>query len=145
MLDQVEIEVSQSDIDELGHVNNARFLEYFERGRIHWYNSIGLLDDSSFDGGPGTVVVSMKINFRRECFAGDRLNVCTAPWSRGNRSYVLKQEIRDLSGVLVSDAEVTNVVMDLDTRATIDMPAVLAKQFDQPVRLEDSADFKEKR
>ncbi len=145
MLDQVEIEVSQSDIDELGHVNNARFLEYFERGRIRWYNSIGLFDDSSFDGRLGTVVVSIKINFRRECFAGDRLNVRTSPRSRGNRSYVLKQEIRDPSGELVSDAEVTSVVMDLDTRATIDMPAVLANQFDQRIRLEDSADLKEKR
>ncbi len=129
MVDQVEIEVSESDIDELGHVNNARFLEYFERGRIGWYNSIGLFSDSSFDGRLGTVVVGIKINFRRECFAGDHLRVHTAPRSKGNRSFVLFQEILNGSGELVSDAEVTSVVMDLDLRATIDLPVKLSNQF----------------
>lgn len=144
MLDQVVIEVSDGDIDELGHVNNARFLEYFERGRIGWYNSIGLFSDASFHNRLGTVVVSMKINFRRECFAGDRLSVLTAPRTRGRRSYVLYQEIRNPSGALVADAEVTNVVMDLDRRATVGLPGVLAKQFDPPAEGEDSSQVKEK-
>ncbi len=144
MLDQVEIEVSDGDIDELGHVNNARFLEYFERGRIGWYNSIGLFSDTSFHNRLGTVVVSMKINFRRECFAGDRLSVLTAPRTRGKRSYVLYQEIRNHSGALVADAEVTNVVMDLDRRATVDLPGGLAKQFDTPAEGKESSQVKEK-
>lgn len=144
MLDQIEIEVSENAIDELGHVNNARFLEYFERGRIRWYNSIGLFSDSSSGARIGTVVVSMKINFRRECFEGDRLSVRTAPRSRGNRSYVLSQEIRKDSGELVSDAEVTSVVMDLDRRITIDMPAGLAEQFEMRTGVEDSTTAKEK-
>lgn len=144
MLNQVEIEVSENDIDELGHVNNARFLEYFERGRLRWYNSIGLLTGPSSGGRLGTVVVSMKINFRRECFQGDRLSVHTAPRSRGNRSYVLYQEIRNVSGELVSDAEVTSVVMDLDQRLIVDMPAGLAEQFEMRTGVEDSTTAKEK-
>ena len=144
MLDQVEIEVSDSDIDALGHVNNARFLEYFERGRIHWYNSIALFSDPSFRGRLGTAVVSMKINFRRECFQGNLLHVRTAPQSKGNRSYVLYQEILNAAGELVADAEVTSVVMDLDLRSSIDMPAVLADQFTNPVGVEESIKSKEK-
>ena len=144
MLDQVEIEVSASDIDELGHVNNARFLEYFERGRIHWYNSIGLFDDPSAGGRLGTVVVSIKINYRRECFEGDVLSVRTDPRSRGKRSYVLHQEIRNDSGEIVSDAEVTSVVMDLGRRATIDIPDGLAAQFDNKPAAESPEAIKEK-
>ncbi|MDX1527333.1 MAG: acyl-CoA thioesterase [Gammaproteobacteria bacterium] len=144
MLDQVEIEVSDGDIDELGHVNNARFLEYFERGRIGWYNSIGLFSDASFRGRLGTVVVSMKINFRRECFAGDRLSVLTAPRTRGRRSYLLYQEIRNDSKALVADAEVTNVIMDLERRTTVDLPDGLAKQFETPAEEEGSNQVKEK-
>lgn len=143
MLNQVEIEVSEKDIDELGHVNNARFLEYFERGRIRWYNSIGLLTGLSSGARLGTVVVSMKINFRRECFQGDRLSVHTAPGSRGHRSYVLCQEIRNDSGELVSDAEVTSVVMDLQRRVAVDMPSQLAGQFEKPASKEDSPASKE--
>ncbi len=143
MLNQVEIEVSEKDIDELGHVNNARFLEYFERGRIRWYNSIGLLTGSSSGPRLGTAVVSMKVNFRRECFQGDRLRVHTAPRSRGHRSYVLYQEIRNDSGELVSDAEVTSVVMDLQRRVAVDMPSQLAGQFEKPASKEDSPASKE--
>ncbi|MDH3316434.1 MAG: acyl-CoA thioesterase [Gammaproteobacteria bacterium] len=143
MLNQVEIEVSENDIDDLGHVNNARFLEYFERGRLRWYNSIGLLTGSSSGARLGTVVVSMKINFRRECFQGDLLSVHTAPGSRGNRSYVLSQEIRNDSGELVSDAEVTSVVMNLEQRAVIDIPIGLARQFEKPASTEDSTASKE--
>ena len=145
MLNQVEIEVSDSDIDELGHVNNARFLEYFERGRIGWYNSIGLFNDASFHKRLGTVVVSMKINFRRECFSGDRLSVLTAPRTRGKRSYLLYQEIRNNSGALVADAEVSNVVMDLDRRATVDLPGGLAKQFETPAEVKESSQLREKK
>jgi thioesterase-3 len=145
MLDQVEIEVSDSDIDELGHVNNARFVEYFERGRIHWYNSTALFSDPSLRGRLGTVVVSMKINFRRECFQGDRLTVRTAPKSKGNRSYVLYQEIRNDAGEPVADAEVTSVLMDLDRRSSIDLPASLAEQFTKPAGVEESSKLKEKR
>ncbi len=144
MLNQVEIEVSERDIDELGHVNNARFLEYFERGRIRWYNSIGLFGDSSIGGRFGTVVVCIKINYRRECFKGDLLRVRTVPQSRGKRSYVLHQEIRNDAGDVVSDAEVTSVVMDLDLRKTIDMPAELADRFANKPRVEDPIRLKEK-
>lgn len=137
MLDQVEIEVSDSDIDELGHVNNARFVQYFERGRIHWYNSIALFSDPSFRGRLGTVVVSMKINFRRECFRGDRLAVRTEPRSKGNRSFVLYQEIRNAAGELVADAEVTSVLMDLDLRSSIDLPPVFAERFTTSARVQE--------
>ena len=144
MLDQVEIEVSEADIDELGHVNNACFFEYFERGRVRWYNSIGLFSDSSPGARFGTAVVSMKVNFRRECFEGDLLSVRTTPQSKGNRSYVLYQEILNDSGDLVADAEVTSVVMDLDSRKPIDMPAALADQFNNQPRSEDANGLKEK-
>ena len=144
MLDQVEIQVSAGDIDELGHVNNARFVEYFERGRVHWYNSIALFRDPSFHGRIGTVVVSMKINFRRESFRGDRLAVRTDPRSKGNRSFVLYQEILNDTGELVADAEVTSVLMDLAVRSSIDLPPVLAEQFTADARVQQPGNLKEK-
>ena len=131
MLNQLEIIVSAEDTDDLGHVNNARFLDYFERGRMRWYNSVGLFRRPSTGGRLGTVVVSIKVNYRAECFQGDRLNVITSPRSRGNRSYILHQEIRRESVELVSDAEVTSVVMNLDERVTVDMPPELARQFNR--------------
>lgn len=141
---EVEIEVSKDDIDELGHVNNARFLNFFERGRMDWYNSVGLFSAPSTAGRLGTVVVSITVNFRRECFDGDRLKVLTVPRSRGNRSFVLHQEIRKPSGELVADADVTSVVMDLDARSVLEPPDCLSDQFRKPEPVEKSSTSKEK-
>ena len=38
MISKIDLRVQESEIDELGHVNNARFLEYFEQGRLDWYH-----------------------------------------------------------------------------------------------------------
>lgn len=130
MINELEIEVSADHIDELGHVNNARFLEYFERGRIDWYNCCGGFPDPKRRSRLGTVVVNINVNFRRECFRGDRLRVVTGPHSRGRKSYVLAQRILNAGGEVVADAEITSVVMDLDTRRTVAMPDVLARRID---------------
>lgn len=130
MINELEIEVSAAHIDELGHVNNARFLEYLERGRIDWYNHCGEFLNLTGEPRLGTVVVNINVNFRRECFEGDRLKVVTRPLSRGGKSYVLAQRVETAAGELAADAEVTSVVMDLDSRQTVAMPIALARQFD---------------
>jgi YbgC/YbaW family acyl-CoA thioester hydrolase len=129
LVSKIDLSVQESEIDELGHVNNARFLEYLERGRMDWYNKCdpGLNDFANQS--LGTVVVKIDINYRRECFSGAQLSVVTKPHSRGRSSYVLHQEIYDNEDQCVSDAMVTSVIMDMSTRTTASLPTTLAKQF----------------
>jgi len=131
MINELELEVSAADIDSLGHVNNARFLEYLERGRVGWYNQCGLFDEAPHGRRLGTVVANINVNFRLECFQGERLRVISQPRSMGKKSYLIYQEIRNANDRLVTDAEVTSVVMDLDTRQTVMIPAVLADHFER--------------
>lgn len=121
--------VESNELDELGHVDNSRFLDYFERGRRDWYNRCdpGLLEKSGKS--LGTVVVNINVNYRRECFAGDRLTVVTRPESRGYTSYVLHQEILNESGEDVADAKVTSVAMEMTTRKVDSLPEGLSSQF----------------
>ncbi len=132
MINELELEVSAAEIDSLGHVNNARFLEYLEQGRVSWYNQCGLFHEASPGQRFGTVVVNINVNFRLECFQGEYLRVITRPRSRGKKSYLLYQEIRKANNQLVTDAEVTSVVMDLETRQTVMIPAVLADNLEHP-------------
>lgn len=129
LVSKTDLIVQESEIDELGHVNNARFLEYLERGRMDWYNEVDPGLNNFTDQSLGTVVVKIEINYRRECFSGAQLSVVTKPHSRGRTSYVLRQEIYDNENQCVSDAMVTSVVMDMSTRITASLPATLAKQF----------------
>lgn len=126
---RIQLCVTESEIDELGHVNNARFLEYLERGRMDWYHRIDPALNKFIDHSLGTVVVNIDINYRRECFSGTKLLIVTRAHSRGRKSYKLRQEIYDPDGQCVSDALVTSVVMNMNTRATTPLPESLAKQF----------------
>jgi len=128
---KIQLRVQDGEIDELGHVNNARFLEYLERGRMDWYHRCDPTLNNFTERGFGTVVVKIDINYRRECFVGAQLFVVTKPYSRGRTSYVLHQEIYDIDNQCVSDALVTSVVMDMRTRDTARLPESLAKQFAQ--------------
>lgn len=128
---KIELHVTEDEIDELGHVNNARFLEYFERGRMDWYNRCDPQLNKPASRHLGTVVVNIDINYRRECFAGDRLSILTRADSRGRKSYVLQQEILASDDRCVSDARVTSVVMDMSTREVVALPFALATQFDR--------------
>ena len=130
IVSKIALRVQESEIDELGHVNNARFLEYFEHGRMDWYNRCDPALNDLSDHSLGTVVVNIDINYRREGFSGAQLSVVTRPHTRGRTSYVLHQEIYDHEGRCVSDAKVTSVVMDMSTRKTASLPELLANQFD---------------
>ena len=125
----IELRVRESEIDELGHVNNARFLEYFERGRMDWYNRCDPSLNKPADRHLGTVVVNIDINYRRECFAGDQITVVTRAHARRTKSYVLHQEIFSSDGECISDAKVTSVVMDMGTRTVVTLPNLLERQF----------------
>ena len=129
LVSRIDLRVEESEIDELGHVNNARFLEYLERGRMDWYNRCDpSLNDFSAHS-LGTVVVRIEINYRRECFSGAQLSVLTRAHSRGRKSYVLRQEIYDGEDECVCDAMVTSVVMDMKARTSASLPESLAEQF----------------
>jgi YbgC/YbaW family acyl-CoA thioester hydrolase len=126
---RIDLRVQENEIDELGHVNNARFLEYFERGRMDWYNRCDPALNNPDGRHLGTVVVNIDVNYRRECFSGEKLSLVTRAHKRGRTSYVLHQEIFASDGQCVCDAKVTSVIMDMGTRKVASLPDTLARQF----------------
>ncbi len=135
---RIDLCVGEGEIDALGHVNNARFLEYFEQGRMDWYNRCDPTLNTPVGQNLGTVVVNIDVNFRRECFSGEQLSVLTSAFRRGRTSYVLRQEIVASDGECVSDAKVTSVLMDMNTRMRVPLSESLAQQFDREQNREKS-------
>ena len=122
----IEIEVSAEHIDSLGHVNNAVYVKYFERGRIAFYAQLGLALESDRPPRIGTVVVNLNVNYRDECVAGDHLHLVTRGLGRGKRSFILQQHLARQNGTLVADCTATSVIMDLDARTVEELPDALA-------------------
>jgi thioesterase III len=129
----IQIEVRPTELDSMGHVNNAKFLEYMEWSREDWYNEAELPFDTFTALGVGTVVVNININYHKEARLGQHLTVSTVPLRKGRTSFVLKHVIRNANEELVADAEVVNVTIGLQSRKASPLPDALAKMFDGTV------------
>ena len=106
-------------MDIYGHVNNARYLEFLEEDR--WAQLEAAIDlDSWSSRGLVFMVVNINVNYRRAVGPGVRLEVSTGVETIGNRSAVLKQEIRLKSSQDIAvDALVTFVIVGPDGSAVV--------------------------
>ncbi|QHW33317.1 acyl-CoA thioesterase [Paenibacillus rhizovicinus] len=129
MKSSLPIIVRSTEIDINGHVNNAKYLEYFEWGREEWYEQCGLPYETFGMMGIQTVTVNINVNYRQECRQGDRLTVICHPDRVGRSSYVLKQELVDEQGSVRADALVTSVTIDTSTRRSREVPDELRRFF----------------
>jgi len=123
----LEIIVRSTEIDVVGHVNNAKYLEYLEWGREDWREQAGFQYDTLAKMGIQPVTVNVNINYRHECLQNDRLTIKTKPERVGRSSYVLKQEIYNQRGELCADALITSVTMNTETRKGVEIPDELRR------------------
>ena len=112
-----EIKVRGYHADFYGHVNNARYLEFFEEGR--WATLESKFDLRKWaEKGLIFLVVNINVNYRRAVPVGETLIVTTKLEKIGNRSVVLKQEIFEKeSKAVAADALITFVISDRTGRA----------------------------
>jgi thioesterase-3 len=122
--------VRPTEIDVNGHVNNAKYLEYLEWGREEWYETANLHYDILKKLGVQTVTVNININYRKECRQGDQLTVITRPKSVGRTSFVLEQYILNAADELCTDALITSVAMDTESRKSCPVPDPLRLLFE---------------
>lgn len=129
MKTSIEITTRTTEIDIMGHVNNAKYLEYMEWSREDWYNQVGLPFDVFTEMGIGTVTVNINIDYIKELRLGEEITITTEPVRKGNTSFVLKHEIFNAQNELVTKALVTGVIIDFHLRKSRPLPEELAKQF----------------
>ncbi|MFW5980145.1 MAG: acyl-CoA thioesterase [Bacillota bacterium] len=121
MKSSIKIKVRSTQIDVMGHVNNATFLEYMEWSREEWYKEAGVDFDSLKEKNLGTVIVNINIDYLKEVVQDEILKVTTKPKTRGNKSYTLIHEIFNEREQLVAEAEATSVIINLNSRESINL------------------------
>ena len=112
-----EIKVRGYHADFYGHVNNARYLEFFEEDR--WAHLEEKIDLRSWAAkGIIFLVVNINVNYRRAVPVGETLLLSTDVAEIGSRSVVLKQEIVfKNSKKVAADALITFVITDKSGKA----------------------------
>ena len=114
---KTEIRIRGYHADFYGHVNNARYLEFFEEDR--WAQMESKIDLQKWArNGLVFLVVNINVNYRQAVNVGEVVTVSTGIEEIGARSVVLKQEVRfKSSGEVAADALVTFVVIDRSGKA----------------------------
>lgn len=122
-----EIKVRGFHADFYGHVNNARYLEFFEEDRWAWLESTINLQKWAA-GGLIFLVVNINVNYRKAVGVGETILVTTKIEQINTKSVVLKQEIlfKETKEV-AADALITFVVIDKSGRAIAMEGEVLAE------------------
>ena len=113
---KTDIQVRFSDLDILGHVSNSVYAQYFDMGRIDWYNIIAENENPE-----RSVVVSIKMDIFDEIELKDKVQIETWCSEVGVKSFVLSQDIY-CNGTCVTRASVTSVCVDRQTKQSIPVP-----------------------
>ena len=116
-----KVKVLGYHIDVFGHVNNARYLEFYEMERWDWGEKYKI-EPWLFAHGIGMVAVNINVNYHLGAVLGDELSINGHLKSIGEKSIVFCQQItreRDGGIELVSDETMISVLIDLATHKSI--------------------------
>lgn len=82
-----------SDMDALGHINNAKYFTYFEEARFKWIESIGM--DVSFweDAKEGPLVYEADCKYLKQVTLPTELTIKMTPYSPGKASFMLRYDV----------------------------------------------------
>ncbi len=117
----IDVRVRFSDMDSLGHVNNAAYISYFEEGRVHYFRKLFDLpwqDTSTL----GLIVLDMHCTYKSPAFYGEILRVYTKVNWLKNKSFEMSYLIIDTdTRRTVAEGSSVLVAYDYSTRTTMEI------------------------
>ena len=122
MIKPAKIQVRLTDIDILGHVNNAIYLSYFEMTRIHYFN---LLVGPNWDWMEnGVVLVHNEVQYIQPIFLADTPEIQMFCNKIGNKSFTLSYEVY-VNNQLKTTGSSTLVGFNSNQQKSIEIPALM--------------------
>ena len=121
------IDVRFSDLDVLGHVNNAVYLSYFEKIRIQWLLDEKIISPASFSKIP-LILARSEVDYRHPI--SDFKNYPIAVWlcHLGTKSFQLEYIIYEKQTVF-AQAKTIQVWFDYEKKSTQIIPDKIRKKL----------------
>jgi acyl-CoA thioester hydrolase len=119
MISPARIHVRLTDLDILGHVNNAMYLTYFEMARMHYFSE--LVGDHWNWMEEGVVLVKNEVEYIKPILLHDIPYVSIHLIHMGTKSFTLGYEIK-VKDVLVTKGSSTLVAFNSKTQSSIEIP-----------------------
>ncbi len=116
------VDVRFSDLDALGHLNNACYLTYMEQARIHYFKTLGLWSGGSIID-IGFIIADAHVIFRSPVVFGQVVRVQARVTRLGTKSMDMEYLLEDSqTSRLHAEGSTVLVMYDYPTRATIPIP-----------------------
>ena len=131
------VQIRISDIDFLGHVNNAVYLNYFDLGKSRYFEDVmkGNLDWENV----GVVIVNINCTYYAPTLFDEPIEVLTSVTEIGTRSFRMEQRVIN-SATMATKAVAFSILSGFDRHTarsveiTPEWIAALEKYEDRPLR-----------
>ncbi len=124
------INIRYADIDTMGHVNNAVYLQYFEQARIEWFNQT--IGSQWHWNSAGMVLARIEIDYEQPLLLYDNAIVETSLENIGTKSFTLCYNvIKKHKGLelLIATGKSVLVCFDYETQKTKPISDEWRKRF----------------
>jgi acyl-CoA thioester hydrolase len=120
------IEVRYGDLDPQGHLNNAKYLTYFEAGRIHYFTKLGLFTPGQSFMDIGVIMAEARVTFHAPVEYGTPVKVGVRTSRLGNKSIIVEQNVVQAeTGEVLASGQVVLVAFDYRAQKSMPIPDVM--------------------
>src|SRR5262245_31614214 len=117
------IEIRYGDLDPQGHVNNAKYLTYFEQARLAYWIQLGLFTKDQSFMELGVILADIHLTYLVPIYYGQDIKVGVHVSKLGNKSITWEQNIVDAeTGKELARGEVIVVAYDYHAETTVPVP-----------------------
>ena len=117
------IEVRYGDLDPQGHVNNAKYLTYFEQTRVAYLIHLGIFNKSQSFLEIGIILADTRVTFLSPVSFGTQACVAARTTRLGVKSFDMAYSLQDSAGGQeLATCSAVLVTFDYHTQKTIPIP-----------------------
>ena len=87
------IQLRFNDIDQMGHVNNAVIMEFFDLGKSHYFSEAGI-PVTPEEGDFCVMIVHLEVDFKLQIRYHDQVCVCSEISRWGTKSVEITQTVK---------------------------------------------------
>jgi acyl-CoA thioester hydrolase len=126
------IEVRYGDLDPQGHVNNAKFLTFFEQARIQYLIELGLFTKDQSFMEIGVILADVHITYFEPVYFGQNIKVGVHAARLGNKSMTWEQNVVEgETSRELAKGEIVMVAYDYKEEKTIPIPQEWRERISQ--------------
>lgn len=127
-----KIQIRWSDIDQLGHLYNGNYQQYFDLGKTDYFYNYLKLNGNWRETGEWFVAAQTLNNFFSSVVMSEEIEVETTIHSIGNKSFKIYQRmINSVTGELKSDSLSVHVCYNPHTKETHQIPDSLRAKLEK--------------